>query len=247
MAFETPDLDIPIEFAALGAERLEGMVAAGRDAVECHRALAQTGDNIVGDLLRDVETFYEWNHYPDGDVYDPNSHGQYYYHTHPQELRGGEHGHFHVFMRPKGMPGGISPAPVKDFEAAADANDMLSHLVGISMDEFGIPILIFTTNRWVTGEVWYVAEDVIRMVDLFMIDHTRPSWPVNRWVSAMICLFQPQIVHLLEARDIAVAKWESNHPGVNVYEDRELEITSAIPISLDEQLRKAIEALASKN
>ena len=63
----------------------------------------------------------------------------------------------------------------------------------------------------------------------------------------MICLFQPQIVHLLEARDIAVAKWESNHPGVNVYEGRKLEITSAIPISLDEQLRKATEALASKN
>lgn len=247
MAFEMPDLDVLINFSALGAERLQAMVEAGQDAVECHRVLAQTSDNIVGDLLRDVETFYEWNHYPDGDVYDPHSHGQYYYHTHPQELRGGEHGHFHVFMRPKGMPDGISPAPVADFEPPADKNDMLSHLIGISMDEFGVPIRIFTTNRWVTGEVWYSAGDVCQMVDLFIIDHTRPSWPVNRWVSAMIRLFQPQIVRLLEARDEAVAKWETNHPGVNVYEDRELEITSVTPISLDDQLNQAIKALAAKN
>lgn len=247
MAFETPDLDIFIDFSALSRERLEAMVAAGQDAVECHRALAQTGDNIVGDLLRDVETFYEWNHYPDGDVYDPQSHGQYYYHTHPQELRGGEHGHFHVFMRPKGMPTGVLPAPVADFEEPADKNDLLSHIVGISMDEFGVPIRIFTTNRWVTGEIWYRADDVCRMVDLFVIDHTRPSWPVNRWVSAMICLFQPQIVQLLRARDQGVAKWEANHPGINVYEDRELEITSAMLISLDDQLSRATRALKAKN
>ena len=211
MAFETPDLDISIDFPALGTERLQAMVEAGRDAVECHRALAQTGDNIVGDLLRDVETFYEWNHYPDGDVYDP-------------------HSHFHVFMRPKGMPEGVSPASVADFEAPADKNDALSHLVAISMDEFGVPIRIFTTNRWVTGEIWYGAGDVCRMVDLFVIDHTRPSWPVNRWISALIRRFQPQIVRLLEARDIVVADWAAANPGLNVYEDRELEITSVTQI-----------------
>jgi Domain of unknown function (DUF6969) len=245
MAFEPSDLEISIDFAALGPDRLQFMVAAGRDAVECHRALAQTKDNIVGDLLRDVETFYEWNHYPDGDVYDPNSHAQFYFHTHPQELRGGEHGHFHTFMRPKGMLKDMTPAPLPDLEAPREENDALSHLVGISMDQYGVPIRIFTTNRWVTGEVWYAAGDVQRMVDLFIIDHTRPSWPVNRWVSAMICLFQPQIVQLLDARDAAVAAWETAHPGVNVYEDRELEITSVTPISIDAQLEEASRALAA--
>jgi len=78
MAVETPDLNILIDFSALSVERLQAMVAAGRDAVECHRALAQTSDDIVSDLLRDVDPFYEWNHYPDGDVNDPQSHGQYY-------------------------------------------------------------------------------------------------------------------------------------------------------------------------
>ena len=144
------------------------------------------------------------------------------------------------------MPSGMSPAPVADFEEPADNNDLLSHLVGISMDEFGVPIRIFSTNRWVTGEVWYTSDDVCRMVDLFIIDHTRPSWPVNRWFSAMICLLQPQSIQLLGARDKTVSKWAANRPGVNVYEDRELEITSAMPISLDEQLEKASRALMAK-
>ncbi|NQU72481.1 MAG: hypothetical protein HQ514_18165 [Rhodospirillales bacterium] len=63
----------------------------------------------------------------------------------------------------------------------------------------------------------------------------------------MIRLFQPQIVRLLESRDDIVARWEANHPGVNVYEDRELEITSVIPISLDDQLKQACKALDSRN
>ncbi len=240
------ELDIAVDFAALPKERLEGMVDAGLDVVECHRVLAQTSDNIVGDLLRDVETFYEWNHYPDGDVYDAHSHAQFYYHAHPQELRAGEHGHFHTFLRPLGFPKGIMPAPVPDFEAPEAENDALSHIIGISMDPQGIPIRLFTTNRWVTGETWHKADDVRRMVDRFLIDHTRPSWAVNRWVSGMVCLFQPQIVKLLDARDQRVAAWEAAHPGVNVYEDRDLEVTSVTDISVDDQLAATREALEAK-
>ena len=243
MAQQAQDTIIDVDFPSLSRERLEAMVAAGEDVVECHRALSKTGDNIVGDLLRDVDTFYEWNHYPDGDVYDPESHAQFYYHAHPQELRGGEHGHFHTFLRPKGMPKGSIPAAVPDYETPKEDNDALSHLVGVSMDPVGIPNRLFTTNRWVTGEYWYSADDVRRMVDCFIIDHTRPSWPVNRWISGMIVLFRPQIVELLRLRDLAVADWETAHPGTNVYEDRDLEITSVTPISVDDQLRAVLEAL----
>ena len=222
------ELDIAIDFHALPRERLDAMARAGDDVYECHRVLANTGDNIVGELLRDVETFYEWNHYPDGDVYDPTSQAQYYYHAHPQELRGGEHGHFHTFMRPLGMPKGVAPAPVADFAPPEGENDALSHLIGISMDRYGVPIRLFTTNRWVTGETWYVATDVERMLDGFVIDHARPSWPVNRWVSGMVCLFRPQIAALLHARDAVVAAWVEGHPDGNVYEDRDLEVTPTI-------------------
>lgn len=243
LAAVTPE---SVDFGALPQDRLEIMVEAGREVIECHRVLANTNDNIVGELLRGVETFYEWDHYPAGDVYDHVSHAQYYYHAHPQELRGGEHGHFHTFLRPKGMLEGVRPALLSDYVAPEDENDALSHLIAISMDKFGIPIRLFSTNRWVTGETWYRADDVTAMLDLFEIDHAQPSWPVNRWVTGMIRLFHPQISALLKARDERVAAWEAEHGDRNVYEDRDLEITSLVDISIDDQIRAATETLAAR-
>ncbi len=226
----------PADLAALPESELAGMLAAGEKVVECVRVLGNTGDNIVGELLHDVETFYEWNHYPEGDVFDPRSNAQYYYHAHPKDQRPGEHGHFHTFLRPKGMPPGIAPAPLPDFEPPKGENDALSHLIAISCDKQGTPIKLFTTNRWVTGEVWYVAEDVCRMLNYFVIDHVRPSWALNLWLSNMLVLFRPQIRALVSGRDKAIDAWAAEHPGDNVYEDRELEVATECEISVPDQI-----------
>jgi len=233
----------PVDFAALSRERLEDMAAAGAEVLNCHRVLAKTSHNIVGEVLRDQGTFYEWNHYPEGDLYDHVTHSQFYYHAHPQELRSGEHGHFHTFLRPLGMPAGVRPAPVPGLVLTEDENEALSHLIAISMDPRGVPIRLFTTNRWVTGEVWYAADDVRAMLDRFEIDLAHPSWPVNRWIGAMVRLFRPQIGALIDARDAVVAAWARAYPDRDVYEDRELEITSAIDIDTDAQIGAVAAAL----
>lgn len=247
MAEQLTRIELPqpgaVDLAVLSRDRLEGMAAAGREVLECHRVLAKTNHNIVGEVLRDQGTFYEWNHYPEGDIYDHVTHSQFYYHAHPQELRGGEHGHFHTFLRPLGMPRGVRPAPVPGLVLPEGENDALSHLIAISMDPRGIPIRLFTTNRWVTGEVWYAADDVRAMLDGFAIDLAHPSWPVNRWIGAMVRLFRPQIAALLDARDAAVAAWGAAHPGRDVYEDRDLEITSAMDIDVDVQIAAIAAAL----
>ncbi len=228
-----------IDFADLPKERLETMAAAGRDIRECYRVLEKGGLNVVGEVLKDGGTFYEWNHYPDGDVYDNDSHSQYYYHNHREE----EHGHFHVFQRKRGMPKGTKPVPYKGKEEWPKGNDALSHLIAVSMDRYGYPIGLFTTNRWVTGECWYAGDDVVAMLDRFVIDHAFPSWPVNRWISGMVALFQPQIVSLVKQRDTAVASWRLTHADVDVFEDRELEITSNLNISVDDQIAAIDKAL----
>lgn len=222
----------------LADDKLEAMVEAAREAAEIQRILTKTGDSVVGEILRGQGTFYEWRHYPPGDVYDAEFHAQYYYHAHPEaERRSGEHGHFHTFLRPLGMPPGVRPVPLPDYVPAADDNDDLSHLVAIAMDRDGTPISLFTTNRWVTGETWYAAEDVIAMLGHFRIDHARPSWPVNRWVSAMFGLFRPEIEQLLRERDVAVARWRERHPDVNVFEDRGLEVTSETAVDVEDRIR----------
>ena len=225
-----------VDFSKLSDSEIERMAAAGAAVLDVFRVLAKSGDNVVGELLRDTGTFYEWDHYPKGDVYDPETHSQYYYHAHSADERPEEHGHFHTFVRPKGMPAGMKPAPVPDFEPPEDPDDMLSHVIGISMDKHGLPLRLFTVNRWVTGEIWYAPEDVITLIGRFEIDLAHPSWPVNRWLSGMVCLFAPQIAELVRARDVAVAEWAAAHESESVYEDRELEITSSLDVVVDDQL-----------
>ncbi len=220
-------------------DELKRMAAVGAEVVECHRVLGMTGDNVVGEVLRGEGTFHEFDHYPAGDVYDPETHSQYYYHSH----REGEHGHFHTYLRPKGMPPGIEPAPVPDFTPPEGDNDAISHIVAISMDSYGVPIKLFTTNRWICADTWYRAEDVCAMIDHFKITHARPSWPTNRWITAMLSLFKPEISDLLMERDDTVTAWQKKHPRRNVYEDRELDITSELHISVEHQISQVNAAL----
>tara|TARA_R110000751_G_scaffold4744_4_gene22924 strand:+ start:8247 stop:9050 length:804 start_codon:yes stop_codon:yes gene_type:complete len=228
-----------INWSELSTSRLKTMIAAGRDVMECHRVLSATGDNIVGELIRTTGAFYEWTHYPQGDVYDRTSHAQFYYHAHPKDEQRdwNEHGHFHSFMRPRGMPESARPLQIEGFEIPKGPNEALSHLVAISMDQYGFAQRLFTTNRWVTGEVWYDAETVLSMLDNFIIDHAQPSWPVNRWVSGMIAFYRPQIEILVRQRDETVSAWAQAHPGSDVYEDRDLEVTSECTIRVEEQMR----------
>ncbi len=229
--------------AELSDDELRVMAEAGQEVMNIHRVLSKTGANIVGELLKSVEKFFEWDHIPKGDVYDRETHAQYYYHAHVVDQRfKGEHGHFHTFMRPKGMPAGVKPAQVPGATMPDDPNNKLSHLVSVSMDPKGFPFRLFTVNRWVTGEVWYKAGDVIKLLDSFVIDHTWPSWPVNRWISAMLPLFRPQIVALVEARDRQVAAWVAEekgekHPYEKVFEDRAREVTSYLDINLETQIK----------
>jgi hypothetical protein len=109
------------------------------------------------------------------------------------------------------------------------------------MDAESRPLRLFSTNRWVTGESWHRAKDVILLLDRFAIGHARPSWPANRWITAMLRLFRPQIAWLLEERDRRIAAFAKSHRGAQATEDRRVEIAASLSISLAEQ-RQAVDA-----
>jgi hypothetical protein len=233
----------PTDLGGLSRRRLKAMLQGGAEALECIQALQNGGENLVGDLLRGQGTFYEWSHYPEGDVYDRDSHAQYYYHTH--DATAGEHGHFHTFLRATGMPDGIRPVLGRNAAERPAGDDALSHLVAIAMDAYGMPVRLFATNRWVTGETWYAAPDVVRMLDRFRIDHAVPSWPVNRWLTAMFRLFHPEIEALVRQRDEVVSAWARRYPEGNPLEDTALEVTGSIAISIAQQIDRIKLALAA--
>jgi hypothetical protein len=236
------------DLAHLPLLQLHAMQQAGREIVEMYRMLKKAGLNIVGEVLRDTlnrgETFFEFNHYPEDDVYDRETHAQYYYHAHRSEA--GEHGHFHCFLRPKGMPAGVAAIQYPATDPWPTGDEALSHLIAIAMDVHGYPTGLFTTNRWVTAEAWYPAEQVLQMLDRFVIDHAFPSLPVNRWISAMFVLYRPHIEALLKRRDEVVWNWADTHPGEDVFEDRALDITSQMDISVEDTLWMVELALAGR-
>lgn len=227
----------------LSREQLQRMLSAGEEVLECYRVLEKVEANVVGEIIKGQGTFYEWDHYPEGDVYDNETHAQYYYHAHRAEA--GEHGHFHTFVRHEGIPEHIVPIENTGDTEWPTGDDVICHIVAISMDKRGYPTHLFTTNRWVTGENWYRGEDVEALIDRFDIDHAFPSWPANRWLTAMVALFRPQIVDLLRRRDSRIEQWREEHPDVDVFEDRELEITSISGISVNQQIKQIKHALGS--
>lgn len=223
----------PLARALTSAQRRR-MIDAGAEIVECYRVLSKGGLNIVGEVLRGQGPFVELDHYPTDDVFDDETASQYYYHAH----RAGEHGHFHTFLRARGMPEGVAPLHYPQAtEAWPAGDDALSHLIAISMDAYGFPIGLFATNRWVTDETWYPCHDVTRMLDRYAIDHAFPSWPVNRWITAMLILFRPHIETLLSQRDAVIARWRQESSG-DVFENRDLEMTGYLPIDVDGWLRE---------
>jgi hypothetical protein len=199
---------------------IDQMIAAAVIIRDCRRNLAARNTDLVGEVMGS-STICAWRHYPDGEVFDATSHAQYFFHAHaPDSQPPSERGHFHTFLRAEGMPSGVVPLLLPELAVADVASpppqaaplkrgerDEVSHLIAIAIDVRGEPIRLFTTNRWVTGETWYRAADVTRMLDRFSITETEPSAVLNRWIGAMIQLFRPQIAALLQARDETVMAW----------------------------------------
>ncbi len=235
---------IQVDFAGLSPTRLRSMAQAGEEVLEAFRVLGKAGTNTVAQVLAHQGKFFQMDHYPKGDVYDGASASQYYYHAHRPVA--GEHGHFHTFIRAKGIPGDVKPAPFRGTGKRPRGNNAICHLVAISMDRLGHPISLFTTNQWVTGETLYSARDTIRLLDTFTIDHVHPCLATNRWISAMIRLFRPQIEMLLLQRDRSLADWQRDHPHRAVLDDEELEVTSSTPIDIDRQIAHVARAQARR-
>ena len=211
---------------------IEAMHDAAAALVAAQTEMVAAGSAPLADILGSTRKFREWDHVPPGDARDPQSGGQVYYHAHAAHERApGEHGHFHLFLRPP--LAGTMPEPDARYPHADPhpPSDRIAHLVAISLDAHGVPFRLFTTNRWVCDETWYQAADVIALLPRFSVANAPTPPRLNRWLDAMTVLFRPQIEHLLHARDAAIAQAHANG-NADVLEDRALHILSETPIAL---------------
>ncbi|AVM76333.1 DUF6969 family protein [Magnetospirillum gryphiswaldense] len=141
------------------------------------------------DLLGDGAGVVPFAHYPDGDLYDRVTRSQAYFHVHAAGMAG----HFHLFLRPGGMPPGMV--------ALAGPTDAPAHLGAIALDDQGWPVAVFATNRWVTGEAWYGGADIIRMLPCFRLDLPAPFARLGQWLTAFVATHGDVLARLALLRE----------------------------------------------
>jgi hypothetical protein len=224
------------EFASLlrtlPLQRQEQMLQAAADVLGCIQSYSRRGTSVLADLLGKHTQFDEWIHYPSKDAVDTVSGYRFYYHAHPARERvRGEHGHFHVFG-PVSLAAFAKPADA----AAASGTPDYTHIVGISVDERGFPIRLFTTNRWVTAEQWLPAARVINILLELDLSLAKPA-RAARWVQGIARLFAVQITELIHRRDARIAAKSIRADRERLFEDRRRHILSQCHIDLARQFQ----------
>lgn len=201
----------------LGARRLRRTHASARGLIDLLGEFVAHGVTPLGAAVG-ADTPQVWQQYALEDARMRRA-GElfFYYHSHAGDPRP-EHGHFHVFR------GLVTPS--------AGAAPRYAHLVGIGVDARGLPLRLFTTNRWVTDECWRDARDGIAALTRIVAARRRSASPLEGWLRGMLTVFFPQIAMLLVHRDRRVAA----HGGARVFEDRRMYVLSECRVSLDAQM-----------
>jgi len=150
---------------------------------------AKSGRTLNKAALCGAREYVEWQHYPKNDLADLKSGYEFYYHAHSaNQMPDGEHGHFHVIKR---------------------ETQSFHHLVGIALDQKGLPTRLFTTNQWVTGEEMADSALAIKSLKGFDMVVKGRMAPLSNWVSALIQLFSPEIEKLIVEREQRIALIEA--------------------------------------
>ena len=143
----------------------------------------------------------------------PESGAQWYYHCHLPPADDVEHGHYHCFVRPEGTKGPVH------------------HLIAVGVDAHGRLHRLFTVNQWVVGDTWLDAEASIALLPRFDVQLAKPSYLVNRWLTAILRLYEAEIAELIRERDSVLAAHQPP-AGTATHEDRGLEVTSRRSVDL---------------
>lgn len=195
-----------------GRREIGALQRAGAELLDVIEALQRKGRNVITELLPEGQRLQLWDHLPADDAFDVVKGYRWYYHAHPLAGGGDEHGHFHVFDAVRGG---------------------YTHLVAISVAPDGLPRRAFTTNRWVTNEVWAPAARVLRRMRGFTMQHPSGLALVHRWLAALFALFRPQLERLLGERDRRVAVALKTRP--DLFEDRRTSLLSQCRLDVSRQ------------
>ncbi len=215
--------------------QLQALLQQARDSVSAFAdATAQRG-SLLQSWIEGAEVL-EFEHYPSDDLVDVRSGSQFYYHCH--RSGGVEHGHLHLFWHATAS-GRRRYLPRQGRRWARTAP---SHLFAISLDARGLPVALFTVNRWVTDGHWFDAATTLSQVERFVMHGVEGHEASCRWLNGFVRLYEPLLAGLLAQRDRRLARRADLGLALA---DRRLEVLSTMPIDWSADL-DALEAEAAR-
>jgi len=226
-------MDLEFFLSDLTEDQLRGMAKAADEVDECVTSARKNGRNMVHEITDGGKGIRTKTNYPSKGVTDFDRGSHFYFHIHRDSTK--EYGHFHTFSYPLEFNKSKIKKQRKLSASKSIREKKHAHLVAISVDKYAAPVNLFTTNRWVTKEVLYPEERVVELLDQFSFGEESTVTNLQRWTSALLILFRPQIIWLISQRDAKLEAWAEEHPESDVTEDKALEILVDIDVSWKEQ------------
>ena len=215
--------------------QLAKAVRGARDSVSAFADATATSGSLLQSWIEGREVV-EFDHYPPDEVVDPRRGSQFYYHSHRDGDR--EHGHLHLFWHAtsSGRHRHIRP------DRPRWARTAPTHLFAISLDARGLPVGLFTVNKWVTDGHWFDAATTMSFVERFEPIDVEGHAHSCRWLTGFVRLYQALIADLLVRRDRRLARRADLTQALG---DHRLEVLSQVPIDWASDL-DALEAEARR-
>lgn len=210
-----------------------------RRILRVYASLAKTNLHLLSPILGGQEP-KQWAHYPGDDAIDAKRHYQWYYHSHSPADRPGaaEHGHIHLFARTDARRSlidvGVEAKFLKQL-ASEDSASKTRHLLAVGLSPVGVPISLFTTNRWVTGDQLLSSNSSLRLLQSISMDTGNSG--IDQMICSLLRLLQPKLASLFRKRDRTLFARARRGPGA--LDDESVEVLSEIPINLDRAIATA--------
>lgn len=161
--------------------------------------------------------------YPDPDIVDRRHGYQFFYHCHRHGSS--EHGHVHLFHHATASGRRRYLRKGQGWRRTAP-----THLLAIGVDARGLPISLFTVNRWVTDGFWFDAATTLRLLSDFRVVVGDRHEASARWLTHFVRMYLPVVAQLLRDRDRFVGA-ASRRVGLQaVLADRTLDIVNGVRI-----------------
>ena len=220
--------------------RLDGLALAAtlsgaRAGLAAFTDVTRDAGSLIQSWVRG-QPMVEYDHYPPDDVVDARNGSQFFYHAH--RSHGTEHGHLHLFWHAtasgrRRYVAGLSPR----WRRSAP-----THLLAIGLDNRGLPMSVFTVNRWVTDGHWFDASATLAMVDRFAVRQAPEHAASAAWLTHFVRIYRPVIEDLLVRRDRRLRRCVRLEVAL---QNRDLEVLSQIDLDWAADL-EALEAACQR-